>query len=91
MAKSPLTRNSTCGAIQNRKVHTAIGVHPAVGYNDAIHLAPAAAGAIAYLTGLILTFRPMKSGEENPKFENRNPKEIQMRKKKTTKPRIVKF
>lgn len=38
---------------------TAIGVHPAVGYNDAIHLAPAVAGALVYLTGLFLTFRPM--------------------------------
>jgi hypothetical protein len=41
---------------------TAIGVHPAVGYNDAVHLAPAVAGAIVYLTGLFLTFRPMMSG-----------------------------
>jgi hypothetical protein len=41
---------------------TAIGVHPAVGYNDAVHLAPAVVGAIAYLTGLLLTFRPMRSG-----------------------------
>lgn len=38
---------------------TAIGVHPAVGYIDAIHLAPAFTGALVYLTGLILTYRPM--------------------------------
>jgi hypothetical protein len=37
---------------------TAIGVHPAVGYNDAIHLAPAVVGAFVYLTGLLFTFRP---------------------------------
>lgn len=36
---------------------TAIGIHPAVGYNDAVHLAPAVFGSITYLTGLLLTFR----------------------------------
>jgi hypothetical protein len=41
---------------------TAIGVHPAVGYNDAVHLAPAAVGAFTYLAGLVLTFRPMARG-----------------------------
>jgi hypothetical protein len=41
---------------------TAIGVHPAVGYNDAVHLAPAALGALTYLAGLLLTFRPMVFG-----------------------------
>lgn len=41
---------------------TAIGVHPAVGYNDVVHIAPAVAGAIAYLTGLLLTFKPMMIG-----------------------------
>ncbi|SRR5579875_167027 len=35
----------------------AIGVHPAVGYNDAVHLAPAVIGALVYLAGLLLTFR----------------------------------
>lgn len=35
---------------------TAIGVHPAVGYNDAVHLTPAVLGAITYLMGLLLTF-----------------------------------
>lgn len=37
---------------------TAIGVHPAVGYNDVVHLAPAVLGASLYLAGLALTFRP---------------------------------
>jgi hypothetical protein len=37
----------------------AIGVHPAIGYNDAFHLAPAVAGALLFLIGLFLTFRPM--------------------------------
>ncbi len=36
---------------------TAIGVHPAVGYNDPVHLAPAVMGAMAYSCGLILSFR----------------------------------
>jgi hypothetical protein len=36
---------------------TAIGVHPAVGYRDAVHLEPAVVGAAAYLVGL-LAFRP---------------------------------
>jgi hypothetical protein len=36
---------------------TAIGVHPAVGYNDAVHLTPAVFGAFTYLAGLLLTFR----------------------------------
>jgi len=36
---------------------TAIGVHPAIGYNDPVHLAPAVAGAIAYAAGLTLTAR----------------------------------
>jgi hypothetical protein len=40
---------------------TAIGVHLAVGYNDAVHLAPAIGGGIAYLTGLLFTFRPYLS------------------------------
>jgi hypothetical protein len=39
---------------------TAIGVHPAIGYNDAIHLAPAVLGAVLFLTGLILTFKSME-------------------------------
>ncbi len=37
----------------------AIGVHPVVGYNDVIHLAPACVGALIFLTGLSLSFAPM--------------------------------
>ena len=37
----------------------AIGVHPAVGYNDFLHLAPAYAGALMFLAGLALTYKPM--------------------------------
>jgi hypothetical protein len=40
----------------------AIGVHPAVGYDDAVHLAPAVLGAILYLAGLVATFRCMGAG-----------------------------
>lgn len=42
---------------------TAIGVHPAVGYTDFIHLAPAIFGAIMFLVGLALCYRPMHSHE----------------------------
>jgi hypothetical protein len=38
---------------------TAIGVHPVVGYDDTLHLAPALVGALTYSIGLALTFRPM--------------------------------
>jgi len=37
----------------------AIGVHPAVGYNDIVHLAPAVAGAVFFLLGLGLSFPSM--------------------------------
>ena len=37
---------------------TAIGVHPAVGYTDPVHLAPAVAGALLFAAGLILAYRP---------------------------------
>jgi hypothetical protein len=37
----------------------AIGVHFAIGYTDALHLAPAVMGAVLYTVGLLLTFRPM--------------------------------
>ena len=39
----------------------AIGVHPAVGYNDLIHLAPALIGFAMFIAGLILCWRPMQS------------------------------
>jgi hypothetical protein len=38
---------------------TAIGIHPIVGYNDLVHLAPAILGALIFLVGIILSFRPM--------------------------------
>ncbi len=41
---------------------TAIGVHPAVGYNDPVHLAPAVLGALVYLAGLVLTYPQMMRG-----------------------------
>ena len=34
---------------------TAIGVHPAIGYNDPLHLAPAVLGASLFTTGLLLS------------------------------------
>jgi len=37
----------------------AIAIHPIVGYNNPVHLAPACAGALCYLIALILT-RPQK-------------------------------
>ncbi len=36
----------------------AIGVHPVIGYNDAVHLAPAVLGALLYATGLRF-YRPI--------------------------------
>ena len=39
----------------------AIGVHPAVGYTEFSHLAPAFAGAIVFLIGLVLSFKPMNT------------------------------
>jgi hypothetical protein len=44
---------------------TAIGVHPAIGYDDPVHLAPAACGAVLYLAGLVLTYRPMVKGADS--------------------------
>jgi len=38
---------------------SAIGAHPWVGYNDALHLAPAVLGAVGYGLGLLLTCRAM--------------------------------
>ena len=37
---------------------TAIGIHPVIGYNDALHLAPAVVGAVLFLVGLMLV-RPI--------------------------------
>lgn len=38
---------------------TAIGIHPIIGYNNFIHLAPAWLGAIVFLIGIALCYRPM--------------------------------
>jgi hypothetical protein len=38
---------------------TAIGIHPVVGYLSFTHLAPAALGALVFLVGLLLCFKPM--------------------------------
>lgn len=40
----------------------AIGVHAIVGYNDLFHLAPAILGAIMFIVGLILSWKPMRAG-----------------------------
>jgi hypothetical protein len=47
---------------------TAIGIHPIIGYTSMSHLAPAIIAAALFVTGLVLTFRPMMSrglGEES--------------------------
>lgn len=38
---------------------SAIAVHPAVGYTDLVHLAPALLGAASFLAGIVLCYRPM--------------------------------
>jgi hypothetical protein len=45
---------------------TAIGIHPLVGYNNPVHLAPACAGALAYFLALALIGR---RGSGNPRPE----------------------
>jgi hypothetical protein len=52
---------------------TAIGVHPAIGYDDPIHLAPAVCGAALSLVGLVLTYRPMCHSEEERPHERSLP------------------
>jgi hypothetical protein len=39
----------------------AIGVHPVVGYTSLLHLAPALVGAVMFITGLALCWKPMHS------------------------------
>ena len=57
----------------------AIGAHPAVGYIDLVHLAPAVVGAMLYLAGLTLTYgqmmrgRPGKSEEVLPRQSRATP------------------
>jgi hypothetical protein len=38
---------------------TAIGIHPIIGYTDFSHLAPAYLGALMFVTGLSLCYKPM--------------------------------
>jgi hypothetical protein len=40
---------------------TAIGIHPVVGYNDLLHLAPALLGAMMFMIGIGLCYKPMVS------------------------------
>jgi hypothetical protein len=42
----------------------AIGIHPIVGYNNPVHLAPACAGAATYFVAMALTF-PSKTNQKN--------------------------
>src|SRR6185295_7005097 len=42
----------------------AIGVHPIVGYTSFVHLAPAYAGALAFLVGIALLYGPMCRADE---------------------------
>src|SRR5262249_52825729 len=41
---------------------TAIGVHPVVGYDDPVHLAPAVLGAVIFAIGLSLSYPAMTRG-----------------------------
>ncbi len=41
----------------------AIGIHPIVGYDDLVHLAPALLGAVMFLVGIVLCYQPMVSGQ----------------------------
>ncbi len=47
---------------------TAIGVHPVIGYVDLVHLAPAIVGAVAFTTGLSLSFGPAFGRTNSGKF-----------------------
>lgn len=44
---------------------TAVGVHPLIGYTDTTHLAPAVLGAVSFLVGITLTWRPMMRGQHD--------------------------
>jgi dihydroorotate dehydrogenase len=47
---------------------TAIGVHPVVGYTSFVHLLPAYLGALAFLIGIGLLYRPMCLDEPGDRF-----------------------
>lgn len=42
----------------------AIGIHPAVGYGDLVHLAPALLGALSFLAGIVLTHKPLSHANQ---------------------------
>jgi hypothetical protein len=44
------------------QIAVAIGVHPAIGYTDFIHLLPAYAGALMFVAGIALSRRSMWAG-----------------------------
>ena len=44
----------------------AIGVHPAVGYTDMVHLAPAILGALIFTVGLVLSFKATHAQQTKP-------------------------
>jgi len=54
---------------------TAIGIHPIVGYNDFVHLAPAMLGALIFSIGMILSFKPMHANSSHPDEESNVRKE----------------
>jgi MFS family permease len=43
---------------------SAIGIHPAVGYVDLVHLAPALMGAVSFMAGIVLTYKPMRQANQ---------------------------
>jgi hypothetical protein len=49
---------------------TAIGIHPIVGYNDFVHLAPACLGALIFSIGMILSFKPMHTNANHSAAES---------------------
>jgi len=49
----------------NRGLLEAIGVHPAVGYVDLGHLAPAIMGAMTFVLGIAFCYQPMVSAGRN--------------------------
>jgi len=50
----------------------AIGIHPIVGYNDALHLAPAVLGAVTFAAGLALTYRLQPRDYRSASFVSSN-------------------
>lgn len=50
---------------------TAIGIHPAIGYTDFIHLAPAYLGAGLFAVGLALTYPVMSQGDGMQKIKKK--------------------